>query len=140
MTPTSREPEQYCCARATKWLRRLVSPVMFSTDSEGRVHQGLAHLPDPGRPVLYVGNHQTLALDIGVFIEDVLRERSILLRGLAHPAVFGVSGFCLCGARCLLLPWVGSVVTKGLLTGTSMHQARGQFVLLLYSLRVSAII
>lgn len=55
------------------------------------MHQGLGHLPvDHGRPVLYVGNHQTLALDIGFIIEDVLRERGILLRGLAHPAVFGV--------------------------------------------------
>ncbi|KAK9809406.1 hypothetical protein WJX73_003127 [Symbiochloris irregularis] len=74
---------------ATQWLRRLVSPVTFSTDAEGRVHQGLAHLPTSGRPVLYVGNHQTMALDIGFLIEDVLRERGVLMRGLAHPAVFG---------------------------------------------------
>lgn len=79
-----------CMIRTTKWLRRLVSPVNFSTDSQGRVHRGLAHLPESGRPVLYVGNHQTLALDIGFLIEDVVRERGILMRGLAHPAVFGV--------------------------------------------------
>ena len=77
--------------RATKWLRRLVSPVNFSTDAHGKVHEGLGHLPvSHGRPVLYVGNHQTLALDIGFLIEDVIKERDILLRGLAHPAVFGV--------------------------------------------------
>ena len=33
---------------------------------------------------------QTLALDIGFIIEDVLRAKGKLLRGLAHPAVFAV--------------------------------------------------
>ena len=46
--------------RATQFLRRLVSPVHFTTDAEGQVHQGLQHLPigDGTRPVLFVGNHQ----------------------------------------------------------------------------------
>lgn len=69
-----------------------MSPVHFTTDANGRVHQGLEHLPvgDGSRPVLYVANHQTLALDIGFVIEDVLRAKGRLLRGLAHPAVFAV--------------------------------------------------
>ena len=44
--------------------------------------------PD-GRPTLYVGNHTTLALDMGVMIEELLREKGLLLRGLAHPIIFG---------------------------------------------------
>ena len=64
----------------------------FTTDPSGQVHQGLEHLPigDGSRPVLFVANHQTLALDIGFIIEDVLRAKGRLLRGLAHPAVFAV--------------------------------------------------
>ena len=73
-----------------------MSPVHFTTDAQGQIHQGLEHLPigDGSRPVLFVGNHQTLALDIGFIVEDVLRAKGRLLRGLAHPAVFAV--------RCLL--------------------------------------
>ena len=123
--------------RATSVLRRLVSPIHFSTDERGQVHRGLDHVPvgDGKRPVLFVGNHQvhaalgwilcglhahplicightgaklsaglaqrclgnrltkvlqTLALDIGFIIEDILRAKGKLLRGLAHPAVFAV--------------------------------------------------
>lgn len=39
------------------------------------------------RPVLFVGNHQTLAPDTPVLVEELLRKKGILLRGLAHPAV-----------------------------------------------------
>lgn len=34
------------------------------------------------------GNHQTLALDLGILCEQMLRERGTLLRGLAHPVIF----------------------------------------------------
>ena len=34
------------------------------------------------------GNHQTLALDLGPLCEQFLRERGVLLRGLAHPVIF----------------------------------------------------
>jgi 1-acyl-sn-glycerol-3-phosphate acyltransferase len=38
-----------------------------------------------------VGNHQTLALDIGVLCEEFLKEKDVMLRGLAHPVIFGDS-------------------------------------------------
>lgn len=42
---------------------------------------------------------QTLALDIGFIIEDILRAKGKLLRGLAHPAVFAVRPALLVGGH-----------------------------------------
>ena len=77
----------------TKLSRTLTSPVFISTDAEGRRAFGLDNVPTPSdlgydRPVVFVGNHQSLALDMGIFVEEVLKERSTMLRGLAHPAIF----------------------------------------------------
>ena len=41
-----------------KVLRRLVSPVYFSTAQDGSVHHGLDMVPTGQRPILLVGNHQ----------------------------------------------------------------------------------
>jgi len=73
-------------------LRRLTSPVFLSTDSAtGQVERGLrklsSALPSEG-PVLFVGNHQLLALDLGVLLDGVYEETGILMRGLAHPMLF----------------------------------------------------
>ena len=70
-------------------IRRLVSPVFFSRGEDGRLQRGLGGIPDD-RPLLFVGNHQTFALDLGMMVEELIRERNILPRGLAHPAIFGV--------------------------------------------------
>ena len=48
---------------------------------------GAVPLSDRGRPVLFVGNHQTLSPDLPFLIEQFITERGVLLRGLAHPAV-----------------------------------------------------
>lgn len=77
----------YVVPRTTSTIRKLVSPIFFSTDEAGHVAQGLGAIPE-GRPVLFVGNHQLYALDTGIMIEELLREKGILLRGLAHPVVF----------------------------------------------------
>lgn len=74
----------------TTFIRRLVSPVFFSTAEDGSTQHGLAGVPN-GRPMLLVGNHQTFALDLGLFVEQIVRERGFLPRGLAHPAIFSVS-------------------------------------------------
>lgn len=56
--------------------------------------QGLSALPvgDGKGPVLLVGNHQTLAFDLGVLIDEVYRETGTLMRGLAHPLAFQTMG------------------------------------------------
>lgn len=73
----------------TSTIRRLVSPVFLSEAADGTVVRGLSGIPDD-RPMLFVGNHQTFALDLGIFMEQILREKRMLLRGLAHPAIFSV--------------------------------------------------
>ena len=76
-------------------LRRVVSPVFYSTTPGGTVVEGLDGLPsDAERPLLFVGNHQLFAPDLGLLIEELLVRRGTLLRGLAHPAVFAAgAGF-----------------------------------------------
>ncbi|CAN0199658.1 unnamed protein product, partial [Ectocarpus sp. 13 AM-2016] len=68
-----------------------VSPVFFSTGADGVTVSGLSEVPDgksTSRPIIFVGNHQLLALDLGVIVERLFSERQILARGLAHPVVF----------------------------------------------------
>ena len=43
------------------------------------------------RPIIFVGNHQTFALDTGIMLEGMVNQAGILPRGLTHPAVFQVS-------------------------------------------------
>jgi len=67
-------------------FRRLVSPVFFST-VDGVPVRGLKGVPSPGakRPVLLVGNHQLFGIDLSVLVDEFLRDRDLLIRGLAHP-------------------------------------------------------
>ena len=85
-------------------IRRLASPVFFSTTAEGRRVAGLSGLPPmpalgapttapaegtPRRPpVLFVGNHQLIGPDIALLVEAVYRETGALVRGLSHPSNF----------------------------------------------------
>lgn len=73
-------------------LRTAVSPVFISTDpATGKRRFGLDSVPlpkDVNRPVLLVGNHQLLALDLGIMVEEFVRTTGSLPRGLAHPATF----------------------------------------------------
>uniref|UniRef100_A0A7S4HRM0 AB hydrolase-1 domain-containing protein n=1 Tax=Odontella aurita TaxID=265563 RepID=A0A7S4HRM0_9STRA len=73
-----------------KPLRNLVSPVFISTGQDGRRRMGLSHLPasEDGKPMLFVANHQFGGLDLGIIISQLIEERSIKARGLAHPIVF----------------------------------------------------
>ncbi|KAG1678974.1 hypothetical protein FOA52_013037 [Chlamydomonas sp. UWO 241] len=72
-------------------LERLVSPVFFSTQADGRVVRGLGAIPDD-RPILFVGNHQLFAPDMPLMVAQFLREKKTLLRGLAHPIAVGGPG------------------------------------------------
>ncbi|CAN8272121.1 unnamed protein product [Cochlearia groenlandica] len=63
------------------------SPVYLSTLDNGTVVRSLAGIPSEG-PVLYVGNHMLLGIELRPAAIHFLRERNILLRGLAHPVMF----------------------------------------------------
>lgn len=74
-------------------LRERTSPVFFSTDPvSGKRRMGLSHVPSTAstnRPVLFVANHQLGGLDLGMIISQLLEERGIMARGLAHPIAMG---------------------------------------------------
>lgn len=90
--PSNIEIER-AAGRTTSFGRRLCSPVFLSTQNDGREQStpclGLGALPaQEDGPTLYVGNHQTLALDLGILCEQFIKEKGIMLRGLAHPLIF----------------------------------------------------
>ncbi len=73
-------------------LQSLISPVFFSEDSEGTIHRGLGHVfSGTDRPILLIGNHQLMGLDMSFMIREFLVEKNRLMRGLAHPAIFQAS-------------------------------------------------
>lgn len=67
--------------------RFVTSPVMFSTLEDGKIVRGLAGVPGEG-PVLLVGYHMFLGLDLVPLVEEFLREKNVLVRGIAHPGLF----------------------------------------------------
>jgi len=70
-----------------KPLRKLTSPVWFSSDSKGVRWKGLQKIPSEG-PIVFVANHQLFGLDLGMIIAQLIEERDITVRGLAHPVIF----------------------------------------------------
>ncbi|XP_076922202.1 phytyl ester synthase 1, chloroplastic-like [Bidens hawaiensis] len=69
------------------WFQFATSPVMFSTLEDGKIVRGLAGVPDEG-PVLLVGYHMLLGLELAPLILEFLREKNVVVRGIAHPALF----------------------------------------------------
>mmetsp|Transcript_5113 Transcript_5113/g.22124 ORF Transcript_5113/g.22124 Transcript_5113/m.22124 type:complete len:271 (-) Transcript_5113:369-1181(-) len=64
------------------FLRRMVSPVIIGGNR-------ISHLVPGDQPILFVGNHTLYGLfDLPFLVDHFLEERSILVRGLAHPLVF----------------------------------------------------
>ncbi|XP_052193640.1 phytyl ester synthase 1, chloroplastic [Diospyros lotus] len=68
-------------------FRFFTSPVMFSTLEDGKIVRGLSGVPNEG-PVLLVGYHMLLGLELVPLVEEFLREKNVLVRGMAHPALF----------------------------------------------------
>ena len=68
-------------------MRVLSSPVMLSTLANGKIVRGLSGIPSEG-PVLFVGYHNLLGLDVLTLIPEFMIESNILLRGLAHPMMY----------------------------------------------------
>lgn len=68
-------------------ITAVTSAVMLSTLEDGTIVKGLAGLPSEG-PVLYVGYHMLLGLELVPLVSRILMERDILVRGIAHPMIF----------------------------------------------------
>ncbi|KAF8013085.1 hypothetical protein BT93_I1071 [Corymbia citriodora subsp. variegata] len=62
----------------------ITGPVMLSTLEDGRIVRGLDGIPSEG-PVLYVGYHMLLGLEVSPLIRQFLNQRNIHVRGIAHP-------------------------------------------------------
>uniref|UniRef100_A0A5B7A637 Serine aminopeptidase S33 domain-containing protein n=1 Tax=Davidia involucrata TaxID=16924 RepID=A0A5B7A637_DAVIN len=69
------------------WFHFVTSPVMFSTLEDGKIVRGLAGVPNEG-PVLLVGYHMLLGFELVPLVEEFLREKNVLVRGIAHPELF----------------------------------------------------
>ncbi|KAK9139442.1 hypothetical protein Scep_009123 [Stephania cephalantha] len=70
-----------------KVLRLATSPVLLSTLEDGRIVRGLAGVPNKG-PVILVGYHMLMGLEVRSLVEGFLMEKNIMVRGLAHPQLF----------------------------------------------------
>lgn len=67
-------------------LKAVVSPVFFSVSDSGDIMQGLSALNlEPGKPVLLVGNHQTIPVDIAPLVEGV---RAVSFLGIVLIGLF----------------------------------------------------
>ena len=91
----SKDEIQEAVENRVKPLRDLLSPKFFSTDKNGKRMVGLGNIPTPDGPILFVANHQLIGLDLGLIISELLEQRNLAARGLAHPIVFqaGNGGF-----------------------------------------------
>ncbi|KAK8693267.1 hypothetical protein V6N13_070858 [Hibiscus sabdariffa] len=85
MPPTPREFKKL--HESISWILTATSPVMLSTLEDGKVVRGLAGIPSEG-PVLLVGYHTLLGIEVVPLIAQFMMERDILVRGIAHPVMF----------------------------------------------------
>lgn len=85
MPPTEAEFKR--ASESFRWLNVATGPVMLSTFENGEIVRGLAGIPVEG-PVLLIGYHMLLGLEIYPLVINFLSERKVLLKGLAHPMVF----------------------------------------------------
>ncbi|KAG5244939.1 acyltransferase protein [Salix suchowensis] len=60
---------------------------VFSTLDDGTIVRGLAGVPDEG-PVLFIGYHMLMGFEIYSLVQEFLKEKNVLVRGLAHPCIF----------------------------------------------------
>eukprot|EP01026_Neomeris_dumetosa_P027374 TRINITY_DN2224_c0_g1_i2.p1 TRINITY_DN2224_c0_g1~~TRINITY_DN2224_c0_g1_i2.p1 ORF type:complete len:712 (-),score=43.77 TRINITY_DN2224_c0_g1_i2:244-2379(-) len=82
--PNSQELQRDVSRLRFDVLQRIFSPVLFTTDVNGRVVQGLQNLPI-GEQILFIGNHQSTPLDFSIIVAKILSERGVLVRALTHP-------------------------------------------------------
>ncbi|WVZ52983.1 hypothetical protein U9M48_003978 [Paspalum notatum var. saurae] len=73
--------------KATRDLRFRTCPAMYSTMEDGTVVRGLAGVPQDG-PVLLVGNHMLLGIELISLAAEFLRLKGVVVRGIAHPLLF----------------------------------------------------
>ncbi|KAJ4778894.1 Esterase/lipase/thioesterase family protein [Rhynchospora pubera] len=83
--PTTYEFENV--SREYRLTNFATDPVMFSTLGDGHIIRGLSGIPDEG-PAVFIGNHMLMGSELGPLVIQFLKEKNILLRGIAHPFMF----------------------------------------------------
>ncbi|KAK4746659.1 hypothetical protein SAY87_025696 [Trapa incisa] len=76
---------------SNRFMSDITAPVMLSTLENGKIVRGLSGIPSEG-PVLLVGYHMLLGLELAPLIAQFLMERNIHVRGIAHPMIFAKCG------------------------------------------------
>ncbi|KAK3412926.1 hypothetical protein EUGRSUZ_I01584 [Eucalyptus grandis] len=85
---TSHKREGSAIAKSSRrWFDEITGPVMLSTLEDGRIVRGLDGIPSEG-PILYVGYHMLLGLELVPMVIRFLNQRNMLLRGISHPMLF----------------------------------------------------
>ncbi|KAL5797251.1 hypothetical protein ACOSQ2_002071 [Xanthoceras sorbifolium] len=72
---------------SSRWIYLATGPVLLSTLDGGEIVRGLSGIPSEG-PVLFVGYHMLLGLELFPLVSQFMIERNIVLRGIAHPLLF----------------------------------------------------
>ncbi|KAL2345754.1 hypothetical protein Fmac_007039 [Flemingia macrophylla] len=85
--PPSMTEYRYAMDQVVGSFRSVTGSVFFSTLEDGKIVKGLSGVPDEG-PVLYVGYHMLLGLELISLTDKFLSEKGIALRGIAHPELF----------------------------------------------------
>ncbi|KAL5156063.1 Acyltransferase-like protein, chloroplastic [Glycine soja] len=85
--PPSMTEFRYAMDQVVGSFRSATGSVFFSTLEDGKIVKGLSGVPDEG-PVLYVGYHMLLGLELISLTDGFLSEKGIALRGIAHPDLF----------------------------------------------------
>ncbi|KAK4596213.1 hypothetical protein RGQ29_014312 [Quercus rubra] len=85
--PPSMTELNHACDQIIGLFGVATDPILFSTLEDGKIMKGLAGVPSEG-PVLLVGNHMFMGLEVPSLAEGFLREKNIMIRGLAHPMLF----------------------------------------------------
>ncbi|XP_030958006.1 acyltransferase-like protein At1g54570, chloroplastic isoform X2 [Quercus lobata] len=85
--PPSMTELKYFSDQITGLFRIATDPILFSTLEDGKITKGLAGVPSEG-PVILVGYHMFMGLELPSLAEGFLREKNIMIRGLAHPLLF----------------------------------------------------
>ncbi|GMY21172.1 phytyl ester synthase 1, chloroplastic-like isoform X2 [Fagus crenata] len=85
--PPSTTELKYARDQVAGFFRFATGSILFSTLEDGKIVKGLAGVPSEG-PVLLVGYHILLGLELFPLVDGFLREKNIMIRGLAHPELF----------------------------------------------------
>ncbi|XP_022143061.1 acyltransferase-like protein At1g54570, chloroplastic [Momordica charantia] len=85
--PPSLTEFNFAFSQVTGLFHFLTGSTMFSTLGDGTIVKGLSGVPDEG-PVLLVGYHNLLGLELSPLVKEFMREKNIVVRGIAHPELF----------------------------------------------------